>query len=130
MVLMKVSLWKCVIRFRKRGTLGPYYIGPFRVISRVGRVSYRLNLPEELSQIHNTFHVSQLWKCVVTDLTIVPLDDILVDDLLNYVEKQVVILDWKTKALHNKVVSLFNVQGQHRKGSEWTWETEAEMREH
>ena len=60
MVLLKVSPWKGVIRFRKWGKLGPRYIGPFRLIARVGMVAYRLDLPTELSQIHNTFHVSQL----------------------------------------------------------------------
>ena len=58
MVLLKVSPWKGVIRFRKRGKLGPRFIGPFRVVARVRKVAYRLDLPAELSQIHNTFHVS------------------------------------------------------------------------
>lgn len=60
MVLLQVSPWKGVIRFRKRGKLGPRYIGPFRIIARVGKVAYRLKLPEELSEIHITFHVSWL----------------------------------------------------------------------
>ena len=58
MVLLKVSPWKGVNRFRKQGKLGPRYIGPFRVIVRVGKVAYRLDIPAELSLIHNTFHVS------------------------------------------------------------------------
>ena len=62
MVLLKVSPWKGVIRFRKRGNLGPRYVGPFRVIVRVGKVTYILDLPEELIQIHNSFHVSLLWS--------------------------------------------------------------------
>lgn len=57
-VLLKVSSCKGVIEFRKRGKLGPKYIGPFRVTARVGNIAYRLELPAELSQIHNTFHVS------------------------------------------------------------------------
>ena len=62
-----------MICFRKRGELGPRYIGPFRVISRVGKVAYMLELPEELSRIHNTFHVSQLRKCIVDQEAVVPL---------------------------------------------------------
>ena len=76
MILLKVSPWKGVIRFRKQGKLGPRYIGPFRVVARVGKVAYRLDLPAELSQIHNTFHVSQLRKCLVDDSAVVPLEDI------------------------------------------------------
>ena len=75
-VLLKVSPWKGVIRFRKRGKLGPRYIGPFRVIARVGRVAYRLELPAELGQIHDTFHVSQLRKCIAEESVVVPLKDI------------------------------------------------------
>ena len=50
--------WKGVIRFRKRGKLGPWYIGPFKINARVGKVAYILELSKKLSQIHNTFHVS------------------------------------------------------------------------
>ena len=65
MVILKVSPYKGVIRFRKRGKLGPRYIRPFRIVVRGGKVEYRLDLPEELSQFHNTFHVSQLRKCIL-----------------------------------------------------------------
>ena len=130
MVLLKVSPWKGVIRFRKRGKLGPRFIGPFRVMARVGKVAYRLDLPVELSQIHSTFHVSQLRKCLVDDSAVVPLEDIQVDDSLNYIERPVAILDRKSKDLRNKRVELVKVQWQHRKGSEWTWEPVDEMMEH
>ena len=128
-VLLKVSPWKGVIRFRKRGKLGPRYIGPFRVIARVGRVAYRLDLPAELGQIHDTFHVSQLRKCIADESAVVPLEDIQVDASLNYAERPVAIRDRKIKVLRNKEVSLVLVQWQHRKGSEMTWEPEREMRE-
>ena len=72
-----------MIHFRNRGKLGPRYIGPFRVIARFGKVAYRIELPEELSRIHNTFHVSQLRKCIVDQEAVVPLDDIQVDECLN-----------------------------------------------
>ena len=130
MVLLKVSPWKGIIRFRKRGKLGPSFIGLFRVVAREGKVAYRLDLPVELSQIHNTFHVFQLRKCPVDDSAVVPLKDIQVDDSLNYIERPVRILDRKSKDLRNKRVELVKVQWQHRKGSEWTWEPVEEMMEH
>ena len=127
-VLLKVSPWKGVIRFRKRGKLGPRFIGPFKIVARIGKVAYRLELPPELSQIHNTFHVSQLRKCLADESTHVPIDDIQVDERLNYVERPIAILERKTKSLRNKDIGLVKVQWQHRKGSEWTWEPEEEMR--
>ena len=77
MVLNKVSPWKGVIQFRKRGKLGPRYISSFRVLAQV---AYRLDLPEEISQIHSTFNISQLRKCLVDDSAMVPLEDLQVDD--------------------------------------------------
>ncbi|KAI3700661.1 hypothetical protein L2E82_45298 [Cichorium intybus] len=119
-VLLKVSPWKGVIRFRKRGKLGPRYIGPYKVIARIGKVAYRLELPDELRLIHNTFHVSQLQKCIVDETAVVPLEDIQIDERLNYIEKPVAVTDRRTKTLRNKKVGLVKVQWQHRKGSEWT----------
>ena len=86
-----VTPWKGVIRFHKRGKLGPRYIGPYKVIARMGKVAYRLELPDELSLIHNTFHVSQLRKCIVDESTIIPLEDMQIDKRLNYVEKPIAI---------------------------------------
>ena len=123
-VLLKVSPWKGVIRFRNRGKLRPRYIGPFRVVARVCKAAYILDLPEELIQIHKTFHVSQLQNCATDDSTVVPLGDIQADDRLNYMERPVAILDRKTKTLHNKVVTLVKVQWQPQNCSEWTWESE------
>ncbi|KAJ9546613.1 hypothetical protein OSB04_019156 [Centaurea solstitialis] len=129
-VLLKVSPWKGVIRFRKRGKLGPRYIGPFTVLARVGKVAYRLELPAVLGQIHSTFHVSQLRKCLADETAHIPLDDIQVDESLNYVERPVAVIDRKVKRLRRREIGIVKVQWQHRKGSEWTWEPEAEMREH
>nr|GFD54441.1 putative reverse transcriptase domain-containing protein [Tanacetum cinerariifolium] len=63
-VLLKVSLWKGVVRFGKKGKLAPRYVGPFEIVRRVGQVAYRLKLPQELSCIHDMFHVSNLKKCL------------------------------------------------------------------
>ena len=119
-----------IIRFRKRGKLGPRFVGPFKILARVGEVAYRLELPEELCDIHPTFHVSHLRKCLADETAYVPLQDVEVDKQLNYVEQPIAILDSKEKRLRNKVVTLVKVQWRHRKGSEATWETEEEMRKY
>ena len=129
-MLLKVSPWKGIIKFRKRGKLGSRYIGPFRITARVGKVAYRLDLPKELSQIYNTFHVSQLRKCVTDENAIISLDDIQIEETLNYIERSIAILSKKTKVLQNKEVKIIKVQWKHRRGSEWTWEPDNEMLEH
>ena len=96
MVLLKVSPWTGVICFSKLGKLGTIFIEPFRVIARVGKVAYLLDLLEELSQIHSTFHVSQLRKCLVDDMVVVLLKDIQGDECLNYIERPIMILYRKT----------------------------------
>ncbi|XP_076896790.1 uncharacterized protein LOC143549900 [Bidens hawaiensis] len=129
LVMLKVSPWNGIIRFRKRGKLSPCYIGPFKIIERVGKVAYRLNLPQELQGIHNTFHVSYLRKCLSDESTNVPLNDIEVDNKLNYIEDPIAILDQKVKKLRNKEITQVKVQWKHRKGSAATWESKKEMRE-
>ena len=94
----------------------------------MGEVAYRLELPEELSGIHPTFHVSHLRKCLADETYHVPLKDIEVDNQLNYIEEPIAILDSKVKKLRNKDVILVKVKWKHRKGSEATWETEDEMK--
>ncbi|GJW42929.1 putative reverse transcriptase domain-containing protein [Tanacetum coccineum] len=86
-VMLKVSPWKGVVRFGKRGKLNPRFVGPFKVIKRVGDVAYKLELPEELSRVHNTFHVSNLKKCHADEPLAVPLDGLHFDDKLQFVEE-------------------------------------------
>nr|GFB51687.1 putative reverse transcriptase domain, ribonuclease H-like domain, aspartic peptidase domain protein [Tanacetum cinerariifolium] len=88
-VMLKVSPWKRVVRFGKRGKLNPRYVGPFNVLERVGDVAYKLDLPEELSRVHNTFHVSNLKKCHADEPLANPLDGLHVDDKLHFVEEPV-----------------------------------------
>nr|GEU41126.1 reverse transcriptase domain-containing protein [Tanacetum cinerariifolium] len=81
-VMLKVSLWKGVVRFGKRGKLNPRYVGHFKVLAKVRVVAYKLELPQELGRLHNTFHVSNLKKCYVDDPLAVSLDGLHIDDKL------------------------------------------------
>ncbi|GKB63433.1 putative reverse transcriptase domain-containing protein [Tanacetum coccineum] len=108
--MLKVSPWKGVIRFGKRGKLNPRYIGPFKTISKVGIVSYRLELPERLSRVHSTFHVSKLMKCMADEPLAIPLDEIQVDDKLHFVEEPVEIMDREVKRLKQSRIPIVNVR--------------------
>ncbi|GJV19209.1 hypothetical protein Tco_1368229 [Tanacetum coccineum] len=86
---LKVSPRKGVIRFGKRGKLNPWYIGPFKILKRVSPVAYKLELPEELKNVHNTFHVSNLKKCLSDESLVIPMKELCLDDKLNFVEEPV-----------------------------------------
>nr|GFB44542.1 hypothetical protein [Tanacetum cinerariifolium] len=86
-VLLKVSPWKGVVRFRKKEKLAPRFVGPFEIIEKVGLVAYKLDLLEKLDGVHDTFHVSSLKKCLADSTLQVPLDEIRVDAKLNFVEE-------------------------------------------
>ncbi|GJX03313.1 putative reverse transcriptase domain-containing protein [Tanacetum coccineum] len=92
-VLLKVSPWKGVVHFEKKGKLAPKYVGPFEILERISLVAYRLRLPEELSSVHDTFHVSNLKKFLAGASLHVPLDEIKVDKTLRFVEEPVEIMD-------------------------------------
>ncbi|GJY19594.1 hypothetical protein Tco_0391085 [Tanacetum coccineum] len=83
-VMLKVSPWKGVIRFGEREKLNPRYVGPFKVLEKVGSISYKLELPQEFSRVHNTFHVSNLKKCYFDEPLAVPLEGLHVDDKLRF----------------------------------------------
>ncbi|GJT60239.1 putative reverse transcriptase domain-containing protein [Tanacetum coccineum] len=92
-VLLKVSPWKGVVQFGKKGKLAPRYVGPFEIVERVGPVAYRLKLPQELSCVHDTFHVSNLKKCLAEPDVQVPLDEIKIDENLRFIEEPIEIVE-------------------------------------
>ncbi|GJZ49670.1 putative reverse transcriptase domain-containing protein [Tanacetum coccineum] len=96
-VMFKVSPWKRVVRFGKQGKLNPRYVGPFKVLEKVGAVAYKLELPQELSRVHNTFHVSNLKKCYANEPLAVPLDGLHIDDKLHFVKEPKEIIDREVK---------------------------------
>nr|GEX74776.1 hypothetical protein [Tanacetum cinerariifolium] len=143
---------KRVVRFGKRGKLNPKYVGPFKVLERVGDVAYKLDLPEELSRVHNTFHVSNLKKCHAGKPLAVPLDGLHFDDKLyfveepveivdpvsldglhfddklHFVEEPVEIMDREVKQLKRSRIPLVKVQWNSKRGPEFTWEREDQFR--
>ncbi|GJW95276.1 hypothetical protein Tco_0174948 [Tanacetum coccineum] len=127
-VLLKVSPWKGVIHFGKRGKLAPRYVGPFEILERIGPVAYRLRLPEELSGVHDTFHVSNLKKCLADASLHVPLDEIKVDKTLRFVEEPVEIMDRKVKSLKRSRILLVKVRWNSKRDPEFTWEREDYMK--
>nr|GEX78187.1 putative reverse transcriptase domain, ribonuclease H-like domain, aspartic peptidase domain protein [Tanacetum cinerariifolium] len=109
-IMLKVSPWKGVVRFGKRGKLNPRYIGPFKVLEEIRKVAYKLELPEELSRVHNTFHVSNLKKCHADKPLAVPLDGLHFDDKLHFVEEPVKIVDREAKRLKRSDSDVYTLE--------------------
>ncbi|GJT10069.1 putative reverse transcriptase domain-containing protein [Tanacetum coccineum] len=124
MVMLKVSPWKGVIRFGKHGKLSPRYIGPFKIIERIGPVAYKLELPDKLHGIHNTFHVLNLKKCMADENLVIPLEEIQLDDKMHFIEEPVEIMDREVKQLKQSRIPTVKVQWNSKRGPEYTWERE------
>ncbi|GKA53191.1 putative reverse transcriptase domain-containing protein [Tanacetum coccineum] len=127
-VLLKVSPWKGMVHFGKKGKLAPRYVGPFEILKRVRPVAYRLRLPEELSSVHDTFHVSNLKKCLADANLHVPLDEIKIDKTLHFVEEPVEIMDREVKSLKRSKIPIVKVRWNSKCGPEFTWERDDKLK--
>jgi hypothetical protein len=127
-VYLKVSPLRGMRRFNIKGKLSPHFIGPFGVFRRVGEMAYQLELPDNLSDVHNVFHVSRLKKCLRVHEEQLPMEDLSVQDDLTYAEYPIKILDTLTRVTRNKVIKMCKVQWSHHGEDEATWEREEELR--
>nr|GEU62326.1 putative reverse transcriptase domain-containing protein [Tanacetum cinerariifolium] len=124
----EVSPWKGVVRFGKQGKLNPRYIRPFKVLAKVGTVSYKIELPQQLIRVHNTFYISNLKKCLSDEPLAISLDEIHIDDKLRFVEEPVEIMDREVKRLKRSHTHIIKVRWNSRRGPEFTWEREDQFR--
>jgi hypothetical protein len=115
-------------RFRVKGKLAPRYVGPFKVIDRTGEVAYQLELPPQLSEVHDVFHVSQLKKFLRVLEEQLPMEYLdLRGDLTNS-ERPIKILNIMEQVTHSKVIKMCKVQWSHHTEDEAAWEHEEELR--
>ncbi|GJT21232.1 hypothetical protein Tco_0891169 [Tanacetum coccineum] len=114
--------------FGRKGSYNLGFVGPFEIIKKVGLVAYRLDLPEELNGVHDTFHMSNLKKCLADPTLQVPLDEIRVDAKLNFVEELVEILEREFKKLKRSRIAIVKVRYNSKRGPEFTWEHEDQMK--
>ncbi|GJW35560.1 putative reverse transcriptase domain-containing protein, partial [Tanacetum coccineum] len=105
-----IAEYERVVHFGKKEKLAPRFVGPFEIIEKVGPVAYRLDLPKELNGVHDTFHVSNLKKCLSDPALQVPLDEIQVDFKLNFVEEPVEILEREIKKLKRSRIAIVKVR--------------------
>ena len=124
-VFLKVSPWKGILIFGRHVKLRPRYIGPYEIITRVGPVAYKLDLPPELSKVHNVFHVSMLHKYIPNPSHVLRDQPVELKDNLTYKEQPMQIVDRKESIFRNKVIPLVKVLWRSHGLKEATWESEA-----
>ncbi|GJR63982.1 putative reverse transcriptase domain-containing protein [Tanacetum coccineum] len=121
-VMLKVLPHKGAILFGKRGKLNPRYIGPFKILKRIGPVAYKLELPEERNNIYSTFFVSNLMKCLSDESLVIPMKELRLDDKINFVEEPVEIMDREVKQLKQSHIPIVKVRWKSKRGPEFMWE--------
>ena len=109
MVFLRISPWKGVLRFGKLGKLSPRYIGPYRIVERIGEVVYRLELSSELDRIHDVFHVSMLRNYIPDPSHVLIEQPVEIQENLTYEEEPVRILDLREQIIRNKTIPLVKV---------------------
>ena len=127
LVFLRISPWKGVLRFRKKGKLSPRYMGPYEIVERIGEVAYRLRLPPELDRIHDVFHVSMIRKYIADPSHVLRDQLVELKEDLTYKERPVHIVDRKDQVLRNKVVPLVKVLWMNHGREEAPWEREDQM---
>jgi hypothetical protein len=114
-------------RFKVKGKLPPHFIGPFKILKRVGQVAYQLELPNHLTDVHDVFHVSQLKKCLRVLNEQLPMEELSVQGDLTYTEYPIKIIATLTQVTRNKVIKMCKVQWSQHEEDEAIWEREDEL---
>jgi hypothetical protein len=127
-VYLKVSPMRGTHRFRVKGKLAPRYVRPFKIIDRKAEVAYQLELPPQLSEVHDVFHVSQLKKCLRVLEEQLPMEYLDLGGDLTYSERSIKILVSAERVTHSKAIKMCKVQWSHHTEDEATWELEEELR--
>jgi hypothetical protein len=127
-VYLKVSPMRGTCRFKVKGKLAPRYVGPFKRVGHKGEVAYQLELPPQLSDVHDVFHVLQLKKCLRVAEEQLPMEELHLGGDLTYSERPIKILDIAERVTHSKVIKMCKVQWSHHTEDEATWQHEEELR--
>jgi hypothetical protein len=115
---------KGVNRFGVKGKLAPHYIRSFQILAQCGKVAYRLRLPEQLSDVHNVFHVSQLKKCLRVPDQVIHFEEVELEPDLSYFEYPIRVLDQKDHVTRSRTTKWYKVQWNQHSEEEATWESE------
>jgi hypothetical protein len=127
-VYLKVSPMRGLRRFKVRGKLAPRFIGPIKILEKGGEVAYQLELPSQLSDVHDVFHISQLKKCLRMPEEQLPMEDLDAKEDLSYQVYHVKILETSERVMRNKRIKMCKVQWSHHTEEETTWEREEELK--